>query len=324
VGIALGWIGLAPVVATSEPVKNGFDLAGARVPAEEILAGGPSRDGIRSVDAPEFVPPAEATWVLPVNPVLGVAVGEDAHAYPVHLIERHQVVNDVLGDEPVVVTYDPLAGVPRAFRRRVGDRVLELGVSGLVYNHNFLLYDRETGSLWVQFTGEAIAGPLAGRTLDRLRIRQEPLAAWLARQPRSQVLVRPMPRRIDYRYSPFLTYIVKDELLFPVKARDDRFHAKEVVLGVSHGGVSRAYLGSIVTAAGGRVSDELHGRPIRLVYDTNEAVFQYDVPEDVEVTEAYWLAWKAFHPDTQVWRPAGEPSGSADGAEEGGGASAPE
>lgn len=83
-------------------------------------------------------------------------------------------MNDVLGDEPVVVTYDPLAGVPRAFRRRVGDRVLEFGVSGLVYNHNFLLYDRETGSLWVQFTGEAIAGPLAGRTLDRLRIRQEP------------------------------------------------------------------------------------------------------------------------------------------------------
>lgn len=75
VGVALAWIGLAPVAATAEPVKNGFDLAGARVPAEEILAGGPSRDGIHSVDAPEFVPPSEATWVLPVNPVLGVAVG---------------------------------------------------------------------------------------------------------------------------------------------------------------------------------------------------------------------------------------------------------
>ena len=309
VGTIVSLIWLAAVPATAEAELNGFSLAGARVPAEEVRAGGPPRDGIRSVDVPEFVPSAEASWVASSNPVLGLSVGEAAHAYPVHLIERHQVVNDELGGLPVAATYDPLAGVPRAFERRVGDRTLSFGVSGLLYNHNFLLFDRETESLWIQFTGEAIAGELAGQRLHPLRIRQEKLSTWLERHPRSGVLVRPDPRHMDYRYSPFTSYIVEDATIFPVKARDERFHAKELVLGVVHEGVARAYLGSRATSAGGVVEDELHGRRLRLRYDTNDGVFNYEVPDDVEVVEAYWLAWKAFHPDTEVWESAAaEPS----------------
>lgn len=297
-------LALAPAAAQEAPDPNDFDLSRARVPVAEIVAGGPPRDGIKSVDAPELVAPEEASWVAPRNPVLGVALGEDAHTYPVHLMEHHQIVNDHLGDVPVVVTYDPLAGAPRAYRREVEGRTLEFGVSGLVYNHNFLLYDRQTQSLWVQFTGEAISGAYAGKRLASLRIRQEVLGTWLSRNPRARVLARPLPRAIDYRYSPFLAYITQDATIFPVKARDASYHAKEVVLGVVVDGTTRAYLGSIVTAAGGEVQDEVAGRKIRFVYDTNEAVFSYDAPEDVRVAEAYWLAWKAFHPDTEIWRPA--------------------
>jgi hypothetical protein len=293
----------APAPAEEPLERNGFALGGLRVPAADVVAGGPRRDGIRSVDAPEFAPVAEARWVAPDNPVLGVASGEVARVYPVHVIERHQVVNDVLDERPLVVSYDPLAGAPRAHDRRVEGRTLEFGVSGLVYNHSFLLYDRETESLWVQFTGEAIAGPLAGRRLAPVRVRQETLGAWLERHPDSRVLRLPAPGRIDYRHSPFEAYLVEDRPLFPVQARDERFHAKELVLGVVVDGHARAYLGSIATAAGGRVEDEFRGRRIRFLYDTNLAVFRWDVPDDVAVAEAYWLAWKAFHPDTEVWRP---------------------
>ncbi len=289
------------VAALAEGSKNGFSLAAARVPAAEIVEGGPKRDGIKSVDTPGFAAPEEASWVAPQNPVLGVAIGEAAHAYPVHVMDYHQVVNDELGGKPVVVTYDPLAGVPRAFEARVDDRSLRFGVSGLIYNHNFLLYDRETESLWLQFTGEAIAGPLAGKRLTPVRIRQERFSTWLSRHPRTGVLERPFPKRIDYRFTPFKAYIVEDKALFPVKARDTRYHAKEMVLGVVVDGRSYAYLGSRVTAAGGEVEEEIGGRKIHVAYDTEEAVFMWDVPEDVEAIEAYWLAWKAFHPDTRVW-----------------------
>lgn len=289
--------------ATAEPVKNGFDLAGARVPAEKIIEGGPPRDGIKSVDDPSFATPDGSKAVTGRTPVHGLALGDAAHVYPEHLMEYHQIVNDALGGRPVVATYDPLTGVPAVYGREVEGRTLEFGVSGLLYNHGFLLYDRQTESLWVQFTGEAVAGPLAGKKLPELRVRRETLDVWLARYPRSRVLEPPAPDAIDYRVSQYEAYWVDDEILFPVEAKDPRFHPKELVLGVSKGGAARAYLGSVATAAGGEVVDRFQGSPIRFVYDTDLGVFSWEVPEEVEVREGYWLAWKAFHPDTQVWNP---------------------
>jgi hypothetical protein len=298
VGLLVAGLFAAPASAET---KQGFALDGARVPAAEIIDGGPGRDGIKSVDSPGFAARDAVDWVAGPNPVLGVALGEEAHAYPVHVMDYHQIVNDEIGGTPVVVSYDPLAGVPRAFDARVGGKRLRFGVSGLLYNHNFLLYDRETESLWLQFTGEAISGPLAGRKLAALRIRQERYATWLSRHPKTRVLERPFPKQIDYRYTPFKAYIVQDTTLFPVKAKDTRFHAKEMVCGVVVDGKPRAYLGSLLTAAGGEIDDEVAGRKLHIAYDSEEAVFMWDVPDDVEVVEAYWLAWKAFHPDTSVW-----------------------
>jgi hypothetical protein len=306
---AVGLHAASPATAVDDSL-NGFDLGGASGPREEIVAGGPSRDGIESVDDPEFVAVEKAHWVAERNPVLGVAVGEDAHVYPIHLIEPHQIVNDEVGGVSVAVTYDPLAAVPRAYRRELDGRTLTFGVSGLVHNSNFLLYDRETESLWVQFTGEAIAGPAAGKKLARVPIRQELLGTWLSRHPLSRVMSRPRPQKIDYRYSRYTSYMTQDKIVFPVKARDDRFHAKELVLGVLVGGRPRAYLGSIVTGAGGRVTDEFGGQKIEFTYSTEDGIFSYEVADGVEVTEAYWLAWKAFHPDTEIWNEPQDPSGT--------------
>jgi hypothetical protein len=295
--LLLGAEGAAP----DQGKLNGFEIAGGIIPAEKILRGGPPRDGIRSVNQPEFVKPARATWVAAATPVIGVAVGDDARAYPIHLIEYHQIVNDRISAVPVVVTYDPLSGTPMAFRRTVEGKILHFGVSGLIYRSNFLLYDRETESLWSQFLGKAITGPLAGKSLPRLRIRQDPMAVWLERQPRSKVLVRPEPLHIDYRYSPFSTYWVSDKIPFPVEVVDPRYHPKEVVLGIEVEGLKRAYLGSILTAAGGRIVDDFRGRKIRIAYDTGSSTFSWDAPEDAIVTDAYWFSWKAFHPDTEIW-----------------------
>ena len=205
------------------------------MPRDLVRAGGPARDQIRSVDAPRFVAAGAAPWMPPEVAVIGLERGGEARAYPVHLVERHQIVNDVIGSEPVAVVYDPLAGQPSAFLRRAGDRTLSFGVSGLVYNGAFLLFDRETESLWSAFLGRAVAGPLAGRSLERVRVRQETAAAWTARFPETKVLAPPDPERIDYRYSPYSSHWVTNEIPFPVAARDERFHAKELVLGVADG-----------------------------------------------------------------------------------------
>jgi hypothetical protein len=295
-------VAAACIAADAGDRPNGFDLSRSTVPREAILQGGPPRDGIPRVDAPRFAALDEATWVDPNVTVLGIEIAGDARAYPIHLLEYHQVVNDVVGGLPVAVTYDPLAGVPRAWRREVGGRVVRFGVSGLIHNANFLLYDLESESLWSQFLGRAVAGSRAGETLARVTARQEALAVWVARHPGTRVLERPEPERFDYRYSPYSAYWVSDQIPFPVAAKDQRYHAKEVVVGLVAGGRARAYLGSELTAAGGRVTDELAGKRVQIDYDTNLSTFSWDGPDGVEVTEAYWFAWKAFHSDTVVWR----------------------
>jgi hypothetical protein len=290
-----------PTAADAEKEFNGFTVEAALVPRELIVAGGPGRDGIHSVDDPKFALPEGATWVRPNTPVLGVELGGEARAYPVHLLEFHQIVNDVLGGAPVAVTFGPLAAAPLAFHRKLDGRVLTLGVSGLLYNSNFLMYDRETESLWSQFEGRAIAGPLAGKRLRRIRVRQETTATWLSRFPGAKILVRPDVMHIDYRHTPFDRYMIADRIPFPVKAQDRRFHAKALVVGVVAKGKARAYLDSLVTRAGGSIEDVFQGNRIRIRYDREAAVFSWEAPDDVELAEAYWFAWKAFHPETEIW-----------------------
>jgi len=303
-------VAVASLLLGAEPRRpNGFDLSNAVVDAASILEGGPTRDRIRSVDEPEFAPPQEATWVRPVDPVLGMALDGVAHAYPVHLLEYHQVVNDELGGQPVALTYDPLTGVPQGYRRTVEGRELHFGVSGLIHRAQFLLYDRETESLWAQYEGRAVSGPLAGKRLDRIEVRQELMGAWFQRHPNTLVLARPEKKRIDYRHSPYSTYWISEKIPFEVGARDDRYHPKEVVLGVEVDGATRAYLGSILTAEGGRIVDEFHGSKIRIAYDSDSGTFLWEVPDGVRVTDAYWFAWKSFHPDTEIWHDA--PQGAA-------------
>jgi hypothetical protein len=287
---------------------GGFELSRLTVPRERVVAGGPGRDGIVSVDAPEFSHIGEATWIGRDTEVIGVELPGGSRAYPVRMLEYHQIVNDVVGGVPIAVTYDPLAGTPIAYRRQVGTRTLRFGVSGLLYNHNFLLYDRETESLWSQFLGQAIAGELSGQRLERVPVRQETAVAWVARHVDSLFLRPPAPEKVFYQMSPYASYWVQDKTIFPVAASDPTWHAKELVLGVVVGDRARAYLGSILTRDGA-VEDEIAGRKIKVGYATETGTFRWEVDEGVQVTEAYWLAWKAFYPDTEVWH-ADAPGGA--------------
>lgn len=296
------------------PRLNGFEISRHRVPREEIVPGGPMRDAIRAVREPRFADADTARregWIRDDLPVVGVVHGGEARAYPVFMMEWHQIVNDRIGDEPVAVTFGPLAGTPRVYRRDVAGRELHFGVSGLVYNANFLMYDRETESLWSQFRGDAISGRYSGHELASLPVRQETFGAWRARHPETQVLRPPEEERIAYApdSSQYEPYWIDDKPPFPVAAEDRRFHAKEMILGVEVDGERRAYLGSLVARAGGSAEDRIAGHPIRVTYSPADRVFRYEIPDGVEVTEAYWFAWKAFHPDTGVWNDPGRVPG---------------
>jgi hypothetical protein len=174
------------------------------VPLDEIISGGPPRDGIPSIDAPAFVPAAEA-GLADNEPVIGLVIEGDARAYPLRILIWHEIVNDVVGGVPVAVTYCPLCNTGLVFDRRVGERVLEFGTTGKLRHSDLVMYDRTTESWWQQFLGEAIVGELTGTQLVMLPARLESLSAFKARAPGGRVQV-PRSDARAYGVNPYAGY----------------------------------------------------------------------------------------------------------------------
>jgi hypothetical protein len=282
---------------------NGFDLRGALVPVEAIQQGGPPRDGIPSIDQPRFVE-AGKSGLADNDRVLGLARGGIARAYPVRILNWHEVVNDRLGGEPIAVTYCPLCGTGMAFDARVGGAVpSSFGVSGLLYNSDVLLYDRGTESLWSQILEQAVAGPMKGAGLVPVPLTHTSWADWRKRHPRTEVLSTDTGHVRDYARDPYAGYDSVQRLLFDVQHRDERLPLKEWVLGLRLGGQAKAYPFSALAQrvdATGRFEDRVGGVPVTIRFDrmhrTAEALDAAGRP--LPSVMAFWFAWVAFHPKT--------------------------
>lgn len=301
-------IGLASVfvaaAALAEPVRNGFDLAGALVPVEEILAGGPPKDGIPSIDKPEFAVAGKARAMRGEDMVLGVERNGIAKAYPVLIMNWHEVVNDRFGAEPIVVTFCPLCGSGVAFESGTGGRSLQFGVSGLLYNSDVLLFDRATNSLWSQIRAQAVTGPMKGVRLAQIPMLHTTWDDWFRRHPQTLVLSESTGFGRDYRRDPYQGYDKTEALMFPVGFRAEGFHPKERVLGVLAGGKAKAYPFSELARAAGPVSDVVGGQrvTIRFLPQGPAAEAQDANGRALAATTLFWFAWAAFHPTTDIYR----------------------
>ena len=291
---------LAPPASAKAPVRNGFSLQPAAISIDEILKGGPPRDGIPALDHPPFLPAGEASW-QDSDLVLGIVWRGVARAYPIAILDWHELVNDTLGGRPILVSYCPLCGTGIVFDRRVEGAVRRFGVSGLLYRSDLLMYDRETESLWSQISAEAVTGPSLGRRLALLRSRIERFGEWRRSHPETTVLSRQTGYRRNYARSPYAGYADSPRLAFPAPV-DRRYHPKMPTLGLRiEGGEARAYPALEVVRSGGVVQEQFGGRPVKVGFDSEGQVFRVVAPDSVEVVQGYWFAWTAFHPDTSVF-----------------------
>lgn len=139
------------------------------ISTEELLSGGPPRDGIPSIDNPQFVAPAVAeAWLAGNEPVVVVDLNGDARAYPLQILTWHEIVNDTVGGVPLIVTFCPLCNSAIVFERILDGEPVEFGTSGLLRNSDLVMYDRKTETLWQQFTGQGLIGDKAGEQLTFL------------------------------------------------------------------------------------------------------------------------------------------------------------
>jgi len=169
--------------------------------AEEIVWGGVKKDGLPALKSPRAISLREAGAFSDSEVVFGVAFGGQFRAYPQRILDWHEMVNDVVGGQPFMISYCTLCGSAVAYGTRFPDgHVLAFGSSGLLYRSNKLMYDEQTLSLWSNLTGEAVAGPLLspGTRLPMLALTVTRWKDWRTLHPETTILARETGYRRDY------------------------------------------------------------------------------------------------------------------------------
>ena len=281
-----------------DPRFAGFlkDEYPSRIRVEEIQWGGVMVDGIPALSNPEMIPADEAVYLDLGEPVFGISLNGDARAYPLRIMDWHEMANDVVGGVPVSLAYCTLCGAGIAFDGRAPDgNTYTFGSSGFLFRSNKLMYDRETGALWNQLTGEPVLGDLAAYDL-RLALLPLVLTSWsdwLAQHPDTQVLSLDTgyerPYELGAAYGDYFSY---EATMFPVWQRSDDLPAKSRVYALYLDGVPKAYsLDRLVEDQ--VVNDTLGETPIVLVaqretvevegYNQRAGVVAYDSGGEVRV-----------------------------------------
>ncbi len=310
----------------------------AIIPLDQIVSGGPPRDGIPSIDNPKFVS-AEDADLQDSDLVLGLNINGDIRAYPLNILVWHEIVNDEVGGTPIAVTYCPLCFTNQVFHRAIDNHTVEFGTSGKLYNSNLVMYDRASESLWSQALGQAIVGEYAGKKLERIPFDVAFWREWKVLYPESKVLSQDTGFGRPYGVDPYGNYYTDPNILFPLSHLDNRLGPKEIVVGLENEGSYRAYPVQQIED-NHIINDEIGDRKIVvmsfypfMVRAFDRSVdglfldFQYDGSKVIDTQtssiwnfegeaiegemkdkqlvrlpfdEGFWFTWAAFHPDTSL------------------------
>ncbi len=293
------WI-LLIILAACAPIAASQQKA--LVPLSEIVSGGPPKDGIPSIDHPQFVSAEQATFLSDNTLGLYVDVNGDKRFYPTNILTWHEIVNDVVGGKPLAITFCPLCGSGLVFERTVNNRLLEFGTSGMLYQSNLVMYDRQTDSLWSQILGKAIVGPLAGTELT-LYPADTLLFSSIKTIPDLKVLSTETGYVRDYQHNPYYDYEQSDEIIFPVNNKDARLPAKTHVWTISVDGVMKSYvIDKLIEEK--HVQDTVNDHQLDISVDQKNAITILDKTTGKNIIgfRALWFSVVAHNPEIELWQ----------------------
>jgi hypothetical protein len=251
----------APLAAQFAPGTWHTDKSKRSIDLNELKLGGPPKDGIPALNLPKFVPTAQAkAWLDAKEPVIVVEHTGEVRAYPLQILIWHELVNDQIGDAPVLVSYCPLCNSAVVFDRRVDATVYDFGVSGMLRVNDMVMFDRQTDSLWQQITGECIVGKMTGSQLSILPSQTVAFGLFASQFPQGKVLSRSTGYARRYGQNPYVGYEFSNQLLFPVrKPANLRVPLMERIVGITGEKDAKAYSFRALRRVGvteGRVGDK--------------------------------------------------------------------
>ena len=284
--------------------RNGFQYTNALIPTSEIRSGGPPRDGIPALSDPSFVSQFEAaSYMQDDDVVISVTHDNETRAYPFRILNWHEIVNDQIGNLHFAATYCPLCGTAIVFDRKVNNRILTFGVSGLLYLDNVLMFDRQTESLWSQLFLQSVTGSQFGTPLTFVPSDQMLYKSWRERFPKGSVLSNSTGHNRNYNVDPYADYFQDPDPLFPVGDIRNDLEPKAWVFGVLVDDFPIAFARDQLPS-GQLLEETVNGKQITILYDEPSQNIQVTDPQTGQQLTglwSFWFAWQAFHPTTDLW-----------------------
>jgi hypothetical protein len=182
------------------------DFENSSIDLDEILSGGPPKDGIPSIDDPVFAAVGEIDDLSDVEPEISVEVDGEARAYPLRILMWHEIVNDTVNGLPLTITFCPLCNTGIVFERQIDGVVYDFGTTGKLRNSDLVMYDCQTESWWQQFLGLAIVGDMNGTRLTPYPSRLESFERFRERHPNGMVQIPNHDGLRAYGTNPYAGY----------------------------------------------------------------------------------------------------------------------
>jgi hypothetical protein len=198
----------------------------------EIILRNGEHDEVPPIETPNFVPVFSADHMNPGDMILGVSIKGEYHAYPVAILNYHEVVNEEFPSGKKTISYCPVSGSSAAWDSNLQGTATSFGISRYLYNSHHLLYDRTSKGHWLPLKFLCVNGELEGYTLSAHQVIETTWKNWSEMFPGSKVLIPPSGFNFDYSVDPFVDYTSNNTIYYPINPLNLQLPVKTKVHGI--------------------------------------------------------------------------------------------
>lgn len=271
----------------------------------ELKTLGASQDEIPPINSPKFLSVVEADKTLADDePGIAVSIGKINRFYPYRILVWHEIVNDIVGDQRILITYSPLTLTSIVFDPNIDEDRVIFGNTGKLWRAGLVMYDKKTDSYWSQLTGEAIVGEKTGKRLPMIPSDQLTFGIWKKYFADGQVLSEETGNKRFYGESPYDYFVIPDIAYDFIDYKDSRLPKDASIAGVSVNGQTRAYSIQKIKQLK-KFEDEFAGRRVIVEYQKDlDVVRLYEIVGSAKIRVspifAPWGIWSAVYPTTEL------------------------
>ncbi len=283
--------------------KNGFILDNSSLSEDQILKGGPPKDGIPALFFPKFINAHQALFEIFDDSEKAIIVkkGNVTKAYPLAILNWHEIVNDKIDNIEFTVTYCPLCGTGIVFY--APQKNVTFGVSGLLYQSDVLLYDHKTNSLWSQILQEAVTGKLKGTKLKFINSKIVNLKKYIRKHP--DVLTMSKQTKFsdfrNYTKNPYEQYETSRNIYFPIKNIDSRYHPKMWTIYINYKGIERLIAFDEFKGPQGIYKLKIDkNKIVKIIYNKRDRLLHCQMDPEVDCITGFWFALRTFFPFSEI------------------------